>query len=207
MNLSNVFLVQLPNFPLSFSLLFQWPHYYYYYFKSNLFVVISCCFVLGLIFLLYVIHVSFCTCAVFPAGSLSCWVIHVSTDSTECVVLDQQPEICTHNGVRRPDRGLLGYDAVFLSFWLPRFRKTCCSRLQDRRPHISSTKVKFALEQVMKPRGEVQVLLYSFFHLGARCRWVINATPRPFTPDTHCTKGWVWCFKTWRWLQQDSNHT
>ena len=31
-NLSNVFLVQLPNFSLGFSLLFQWLHYYYYYY-------------------------------------------------------------------------------------------------------------------------------------------------------------------------------
>ena len=35
-NLSNVFLVQLPNFSLSFSLLFHYYYYYYYYYLLQL---------------------------------------------------------------------------------------------------------------------------------------------------------------------------
>ena len=35
----------------------------------------------------------------------------------------------------------------------------------------------------MRPTGEVEVYLYSFFNLGARCGWVVSVTPRPhFTP-------------------------
>jgi len=37
-------------------------------------------------------------------------------------------------------------------------------------------KVKSTLEQA---RGGVDVYLYSFFNLGARCGWVVNVTPRP----------------------------
>ena len=46
-----------------------------------------------------------------------------------------------------------------------------------------------------KPRGRVEVQLYSFFNLGARCGWVINATPVRFTPRkrrvTNCRGVWV----------------
>jgi hypothetical protein len=41
---------------------------------------------------------------------------------------------------------------------------------------------KFTLEQDMKPRAGVEVWLYSFFKLGARWEWVLNATPRPLYP-------------------------
>ena len=45
------------------------------------------------------------------------------------------------------------------------------------------------------PEGAV-VYLYSFFNLGARCRWVVNATPGKLyhreRPGTHCCiGGWV----------------
>jgi hypothetical protein len=33
-----------------------------------------------------------------------------------------------------------------------------------------------------KPRGGVEIQLYSFFNLGARWSWVINARPGRFTP-------------------------
>jgi len=43
---------------------------------------------------------------------------------------------------------------------------------------------KFALEQATKTPGggEVEVELYSFFNLGPRSGWVVNATPRPLYP-------------------------
>ena len=34
----------------------------------------------------------------------------------------------------------------------------------------------------LKPRGGVEVQLYSFFNLSVGWRWVVNATPRPFYP-------------------------
>ena len=44
-------------------------------------------------------------------------------------------------------------------------------------------KIKILLEQAMKAqRGRVEVLLHSFLNLGARWRWVVNATPRPPYP-------------------------
>jgi len=51
-------------------------------------------------------------------------------------------------------------------------------------------KVMFTLEQA------THASLYSFFNLGARCGWVVNATPRPLYPQerpgTHCTgAGWA----------------
>jgi hypothetical protein len=43
----------------------------------------------------------------------------------------------------------------------------------------------------MKSQRGAEVYLYSFFNLGARCRRVVNATPRPLYPGketgTHCT--------------------
>ena len=33
-----------------------------------------------------------------------------------------------------------------------------------------------------RPRGGVEVQLYSFFNLGARCCWVVNATPQSIYP-------------------------
>ena len=57
------------------------------------------------------------------------------------------------------------------------WRLVCCSRPDAR------------------PRGGVEVQLYSFFNLGARWRWVVNVTPRPLYPTeravTHCIGGWV----------------
>jgi hypothetical protein len=34
----------------------------------------------------------------------------------------------------------------------------------------------------MKAQKGIEVQLYSFFNLGARWRWVVNATPRPLYP-------------------------
>jgi len=49
--------------------------------------------------------------------------------------------------------------------------------------------------RLRRPRGEVEVQLYSFFNLGARWGWVVNATPRPLyprgRPGTRCIGGWV----------------
>jgi hypothetical protein len=46
-----------------------------------------------------------------------------------------------------------------------------------------------------KPRGRVEVWLYSFFNLGSRWCWVVSATPWPHypgeRPDTHSIGGWV----------------
>jgi hypothetical protein len=39
----------------------------------------------------------------------------------------------------------------------------------------------FALEQA-RPRGGVEVQMYSFFELGARWGWLVNATTRPLLP-------------------------
>jgi len=45
------------------------------------------------------------------------------------------------------------------------------------------------------PEGEADVYLYSFFNLGARWGWVVNATPRLLYPwerhGTHCIASWV----------------
>jgi hypothetical protein len=44
-------------------------------------------------------------------------------------------------------------------------------------------KVKFTLEQATKAqRGSKGIQLYSFFNLGTRWRWVVNATPWPLYP-------------------------
>ena len=44
-------------------------------------------------------------------------------------------------------------------------------------------KVKFTLEQVTRTqRGASTIWLYSFFNLGARWVWVVNATSRPLYP-------------------------
>ena len=54
---------------------------------------------------------------------------------------------------------------------------------------------KFTLEQARRPRGGVEVQLHSFFNIGARWGWAVNATPRPLypreSPGTHCIGGWV----------------
>jgi len=50
-------------------------------------------------------------------------------------------------------------------------------------------KVQFTLHQA------TEFQKYSFFNLGARWGWVVNATPRPLyhreRPVTHCVGGWV----------------
>jgi len=43
-------------------------------------------------------------------------------------------------------------------------------------------KVKFTLEQAMKAYRGGEVYLYSFFNLGARWGWVVNATTRLLYP-------------------------
>jgi hypothetical protein len=42
---------------------------------------------------------------------------------------------------------------------------------------IIKVKIKFTLEHATKPIGGVEVQIYSFFNLGARWGWVVNATP------------------------------
>jgi hypothetical protein len=46
-----------------------------------------------------------------------------------------------------------------------------------------------------RPRRGVEVYLNSFFHLGTRWRWLVNATPRALYPReticTHSTGDWV----------------
>ena len=37
--------------------------------------------------------------------------------------------------------------------------------------------------KLRRPRGGVEVQLYSYFNLEARCGWVISATPRPLYPS------------------------
>jgi hypothetical protein len=48
-----------------------------------------------------------------------------------------------------------------------------------------------------RPRGGVDLWLYSFFNIGAGSGWVVNATPQPLyareRPDAHCIGGWVGC--------------
>jgi hypothetical protein len=43
-------------------------------------------------------------------------------------------------------------------------------------------KVKFILELATKAQTWSRCKLYSFFNLGARWGWVVNATPRLLTP-------------------------
>jgi hypothetical protein len=56
-------------------------------------------------------------------------------------------------------------------------------------------KINFSLEKAMKPRVGVGVVLYSFFKLGARWEWVVNATsqlwPPGKRPDAHWIEGWM----------------
>jgi hypothetical protein len=57
-------------------------------------------------------------------------------------------------------------------------------------------KVKFTSEQAMKVQRAAEVQYYSSFNLGARQKWVINATPRPLyppgkRPGNNCTGSWV----------------
>ena len=41
---------------------------------------------------------------------------------------------------------------------------------------------KFTLEQAKEAQRGLEVLLYTFFNLGARWGWVVHATPRPLYP-------------------------
>ena len=47
---------------------------------------------------------------------------------------------------------------------------------------LSKVNVKFTLARTMKAQRGSGVQLYSFFNLGARWVWVVNATPRPLYP-------------------------
>ena len=49
-------------------------------------------------------------------------------------------------------------------------------------------KVNFSLEQAKKAKRGVELQLYSFFNLGARCGWVINAKPPPLYPPPGKTR-------------------
>jgi hypothetical protein len=69
---------------------------------------------------------------------------------------------------------------------------------------MSSKKYKFKKLPYTTPgmfRGGTEILLYSFFNLGARLEWVVNDTPRwlyfflsPFSGKkfgNRCTEGWM----------------
>ena len=55
--------------------------------------------------------------------------------------------------------------------------------------------VNFIYNTPRRPRGGVDVYLYSFINLGVRWGWVVNTTPRPHYPQewpgTHCLWGRV----------------
>ena len=93
--------------------------------------------------------------------------------------------------------------SVTMTNWLSVFRKIidvyCKNRTNMNKMwhnadwlHFKAGKGKDLLR---RPRGGVDVWLYSSFNLGARLEWVINATPRPLCPrerpGTHCIGGWV----------------
>ena len=50
---------------------------------------------------------------------------------------------------------------------------------RQHKPDCKIVKVKVNHNRSRRPRGGVGVLLYSFFSLSAKRRWVLNATPRP----------------------------
>lgn len=56
-------------------------------------------------------------------------------------------------------------------------------------------KINVSIEKNMKPRGGLEVVLYSFFKLGARWWWVVKATPKLWPrgkrPGAHWIEGWV----------------
>jgi hypothetical protein len=53
-------------------------------------------------------------------------------------------------------------------------------------------KLKFTLEQDTKAQRGSRGKLYSFFNLGVKRGWVVNAMLPPGNiPGTHCTAGWV----------------
>ena len=54
-------------------------------------------------------------------------------------------------------------------------------RLLQYRP--SCCKKNFTLEQAMKAHRGAEVYLYSFFNLGARWGWMVNAMPLPLYPS------------------------
>jgi hypothetical protein len=49
-------------------------------------------------------------------------------------------------------------------------------------PTKCTWKVEFTLEQATKPRGGIEVYLYSLLNLGARWGWVINTTAQALYP-------------------------
>jgi len=40
-------------------------------------------------------------------------------------------------------------------------------------------KVHFTLEQATKAQGKIEIQLYSFFNIGTRLAWVVNAMHQP----------------------------
>jgi len=46
----------------------------------------------------------------------------------------------------------------------------------------NKVKVSSPYNRQLRPTGRVEAQLYSFFNLGARWGWVVNATPRPLYP-------------------------
>jgi hypothetical protein len=68
-------------------------------------------------------------------------------------------------------------------------------RLKVKVKLMVKVKIKFAQKQTMKAQRGNKGIAYSFFNLGARLGWVVNATPRPIDPrerpSTHCIGGWV----------------
>jgi hypothetical protein len=55
--------------------------------------------------------------------------------------------------------------------------------------------LKFTIEQAVQAQRESRGIAYSFFNLGARWAWVVNASPRKHCPrerrSTHRTGDWV----------------
>ena len=75
-------------------------------------------------------------------------------------------------------------------------KQICLERADaGERTRTEILKVEVTLEQATKAQGKVKVQLYSFFNLGARLGWVVNAATQTLypreRPDTHCVGCWV----------------
>jgi hypothetical protein len=118
-------------------------------------------------------------CLTFSYSSLPDWASHLSRFSTD----SESPFLCW-------------------SITASVSKTTQLHALRHRRQHARTLSVRYFDPHISSPynrprtpRGKVEVLLCSFYNLGARRGWVVNATPRPLhprkRPGTHCVGGWV----------------
>jgi hypothetical protein len=135
------------------------------------------------------------------------------TNSVTCLISWQTWSFVPKKSCTTKLNGFTLQSVEFPRIWIPHCRYFYGKNMYTltRTTEMTHSKLKTKIYRISyhEGRGGVEVQLYSSFNLGARCKWVVNASPLPFYSlvwsGTHYIEGSLtprvgldWCGKSHR---------